>query len=166
VLLKRAEEFTQEQQDRDAEIKHVHEALRANDYEPWILELPKARPPRPPSERGQGRNDRSKNLPLPYIKGTSEPVARILKKYGIHTYHKPYNTIREKLVHPKDKPPKWKKCGVVYKITCQTCQQCYIGETGRPLGKRIEEHKKLTSSAIHEHMTNTGHLIDLITRLS
>ena len=64
------------------------------------------------------------------------------------------------LVHPKDATPKLDKTGVVYEVKCQTCNSTYVGETGRTLGKRLEEHKKASSSAIHEHMTNTNHEMD------
>ncbi|KAL6726824.1 hypothetical protein Aduo_008755 [Ancylostoma duodenale] len=32
--------------------------------------------------------------------------------------------------------------GTVYMITCTGCGQRYVGETGRPLGKRLDEHRR------------------------
>ncbi|KAI8514518.1 hypothetical protein Bbelb_071090 [Branchiostoma belcheri] len=34
------------------------------------------------------------------------------------------------------------KTDCVYKIPCKSCDQVYIGETGRTFGKRLEEHRK------------------------
>ena len=97
---------------------------------------------------------------LPFIKGVSEPLERIFKKHGIKTYHKPMNTLRQHLVHPKDPTQKEKKAGVIYEVKCETCSRLYIGETARTLGKRLEEHKKTTASAINEHCLETGHEMD------
>ena len=55
---------------------------------------------------------------------------------------KPQTTLRQVLVHPKDKVEKQKKAGVVYEIPCSQCEKVYIGETGRQLGTRITEHRK------------------------
>ena len=48
--------------------------------------------------------DRSKKIPLviPYVKGFSEQTRQALEKYGIPTYFKPANTLRQLLVKPKD----------------------------------------------------------------
>ena len=35
---------------------------------------------------------------------------------------------------------------VVYKIPCKNCERVYVGETGRPLGVRIKEHRKEVDS--------------------
>ena len=52
----------------------------------------------------------------------------------------------------------------VYKINCTQCEQCYVGQTGRCLSKRISEHKsnltKIGYSAISEHFIKTNHIID------
>ena len=55
-----------------------------------------------------------------------------------------------------------KKCGVVYQITCEDCNQDYIGETARALDVRFKEHKKVKGplTAIGEHLSGTGHTID------
>ena len=101
-------------------------------------------------------------LPLPYVRGTSEKLARVFKKHGVRTYHKPVNTLRSLLVKPKDKTPIEKKCGVVYHITCDTCDQTYIGETARSLSTRFKEHSSTERSiltAVGEHCKNTGHSI-------
>ena len=88
---------------------------------------------------------------LPYISKLSEQVARIFKSYNIPVYHKPINTLRSLLVHPKDRTAKAEKCGVVYDIQCP--------ETARTLGTRIKEHLSCHQplSAISEHKLNTGH---------
>ena len=118
---------------------------------------------------------------LPYVAGTTERIRRIMNKYGVTAPARPHSTIRQCLVHPKDKLPDSQKCGVVYKVDCLSCDQCYIGETGRKLEVRIEEHRdeaeKVTSrrrtrgrlaeedptkfrSAITEHLRTQNHVMD------
>ena len=98
------------------------------------------------------------NIGLPYVRGTSEKLAMILKNHGVGTYHKPFNTIRSILVHPKDKTPDHKKCGVIYEVQCPECPEQYIGETGRTLETRMKDHLKSkpprTAVGDHAHKIN------------
>ena len=63
--------------------------------------------------------------------------------------------------------PKYKKCGVIYEITCdQDPAHMYIGETKRPLGKRFnkfKEHTNLTipTGPVGDHCNATGHSVSL-----
>ena len=161
TLLNRADNLVTNEKDKKSELQHVKTALEANDYEPWMFNIPKSKD----NNKGdQKQSNKEKTRPpligLPYVKGISEPLGRTFKKYGVATYHKPINTLRQQLVHPKDPTPKDKKSGVVYQIKCKTCNRLYIGETARSLKTRMDEHKKTASSAIREHQTNTGHAID------
>ena len=84
---------------------------------------------------------------IPYIKGTSETIARIL------------------LTNVKDKDEPSDRRGTVYKIKCCDCQATYIGETGRNLNVRLTEHKRATRNGdinnhIAEHHLKTNHRID------
>ena len=58
-------------------------------------------------------------------------TAGIFKSHGVGAYHKPSNTLLSILVHPKDKTPDHKKCGIVYEIQCPECPAQYVGETAR-----------------------------------
>ena len=78
---------------------------------------------------------------IPYIKGTSETIARILQPYNIRVAHKPITTLRQLLTNVKDKDEPNDRQGAVYKIKCCGCQTSYIGETGRNLNIRLTEHK-------------------------
>ena len=80
------------------------------------------------------------NVGLPYRQGTSEALTRVFKAHGVGTYHRPINTIRSMLVHPKDKTPDAQKCGLVYQVECPECSLTYIGETGRMLATRMKDH--------------------------
>ena len=48
-------------------------------------------------------------------------------------------SLRQILVHPKDKNKKEQQCGVVYETTCEDCKEKYVGETARTLGTRLKE---------------------------
>ena len=68
---------------------------------------------------------------IPYIRGTCETIARILRPYNIRVAHKPMFTLRRLLTNVKDKDEPEDRPGAVYKIKCSDCQATYIGETGR-----------------------------------
>ena len=70
------------------------------------------------------------SISIPYIKGTSEHIKRILKKVSIRVCFESHNTIRRHLCHPKDTVPMKERSAVVYCIPCRDCNFVYIGETG------------------------------------
>ena len=70
---------------------------------------------------------------MPYIRGTSETIARILRPYNIRVAQKPMFTLRCLLTNGKGKDKPEDRPGAVYKIKCFDCQATYIGETGRNL---------------------------------
>ena len=78
---------------------------------------------------------------LPYVQGVTEPVQRILKHHDIASAVRPHRYLKQILVHPKDKVEDKHKTNCVYQIPCKTCNMCYIGETGRTFGTRLNEHK-------------------------
>ena len=53
-----------------------------------------------------------------------------------------------------------KKCGKVYHIHCEQCDNDYVGETSRLLETRVKEHLSRNSSAVHENCKLTCHLVD------
>ena len=85
---------------------------------------------------------------IPYIKGTSETIARILQPYNIPVAHKPITTLRQLLTNVKDRDELSHRQGAVYKIKCCDCQATYSGETGRNLDIRLTEHKRATRNGI------------------
>ena len=119
-----------------------------------------SRPSPTSQENSTSETTRPISVGLPYVSGLSEHLSRVFRAQDIRTYHKPYNTLRSILVHPKDRTPTEKKTGVVYDITCNDCGEHYIGETARTLEKRLGEHQKQTTSAIREHQSQANHEID------
>ena len=100
---------------------------------------------------------------IPYIKGTSETIARILQPYNIRVAHKPITTLRQLLTNVKNKDEPNDRQGAVYKIKCCDCQASYNGETGRNLNIRLTEHKRATKNGDvnnPEHHLYTNHRID------
>ena len=104
-------------------------------------------------------------LGIPYIAGLSEQLGRVYKSHGVHMFHKPANTLRSKLVHPKDKTPMEGQCGTIYHITCSTDpNHTYVGESKRTVSQRFKEHTKLDAeipTAVAEHTIATGHTVSI-----
>ena len=145
--------------DQEKERAHIKEVLSANGYPDWSLTVPN-------QSDAQKRQDKKKEtsstsasplIGLPYIAGLSEELQRVFKNHGVSVYHKPTNTLRSLLVKPKDKQNKKDKCGTVYMVTC-SCDDLYVGETARALGKRFTEHTSSDKqSAVLEHLRTSGH---------
>ena len=148
-------------------------ALNACGYPKWALNMVKHSP--------KQRQNNKKNTPqttqhrtsvsIPFIKGLTEPVKRIFKQYGIQTYVKPTNTLRQLLCHPKDKAKKELTTGPIYHISCDgsdknnSCQASYIGETERTLKTCFQEHCRPSSATSevcrHIHQDCPGHSVSL-----
>ena len=85
---------------------------------------------------------------LPYIKGLTEPLTRILKKNGMKVFNKQLKTLKQEFPSPKDRPTFHKQKNVVYKIRCKDCPWNYVGETGRCFETRKKEHVRNTKTNV------------------
>lgn len=118
----------------------------------------------------KSEDDDDENKPLstakiPYIKGLSEEIRRILGQYKIRTVFRTTETLGRILTKVKDPTPPEERPGIVYKIKC-ICGEFYIGETGRSLTARMKEHRAacrlaaFERSAVAEHAWQAGHEIE------
>ena len=103
------------------------------------------------SEPTENTDDKSTDDPtpvitatLPYIRGTSETIARIIRPHNIRVAHKPITTLRDLLTNVKDKEQTHDRQGTDYIIPCSDCEATYIEETGRNLKTGLTEHKRAT----------------------
>ena len=89
---------------------------------------------------------------IPYIRGTSKPIARILQPYNKCVAHKPITTLQQLLtnVKGKDKPDKEQYT----KSNAATAKLLnYIGETGRNLSTWLTEHKRaMRNGDVNNHI--------------
>jgi hypothetical protein len=102
---------------------------------------------------------------LPYIKGLTEPLKRILKPHDIRITTKPLYTLEQSFPSAKDRPSLEDQINVVYKINCADCSWSYIGETGRAFNTRQKEHRRnvelyKSGSNIANHAGTNHHRID------
>ena len=177
TLLHRAAHLPNTNEGKQQEKDRVFDALRSNGYPKIFLdEVEKRRAkktefvPSPEElvrmffENVEPENNSSYAV-LPYINGSTEPLKRLLKRYGIRTTTKPLRTLEQGFPSPKDRPLPEKQTNVVYKINCADCSWSYIGETGRALETRKKEHKRnvkqcKSGSNIAKHAWTQDHKIN------
>ena len=140
---------------------YLQRVFHKNNYKPDFVKLNTYKN----NELNETNNPTTVTATIPYIKGTSEIISRILRLYNIRVAHKPITTLRHILTNVKDKEQPYDRQGAVYKINCADCQATYIGETGRNLNMRLTEHKRSTKNGdktnhIAEHHRQTKHNID------
>ena len=70
----------------------------------------------------------------------AETVAKELETTGVKVALTSGKKLGDML--SKKRVPDHRGMSVVYKIPCGACDKCYVGETGRGLGKRLTEHKR------------------------
>ena len=86
-------------------------------------------------------------------------MIQIFQHYDISTQFTAANTLKNSLVHPKDKQQQSCQSDVVYEICCNpnfACQDAYIGETSQPLQHRLRQHCQSSyignDSAVFKHI--------------
>ena len=152
----RCETITSEEGYKKEEVEHLREALRVCGYPSWALnKVTDSCKKKKNKKKTNDRNYRSQVV-IPYVEGVSERVHRVLKKYGVATAMRPHTTLRRLLVHPKDKVELEEQGELVYQIPCKNCGAEYIGETGRLLKTRLEEHRKDVDNTKKEKYTRSG----------
>jgi len=136
-LLDRSINIVTEEQDRKQKEHHIQTALTHCGYPDWRWKVRW----RLLSTR-KSLDGNKTTVVLPYVQDLSEAVTRVYNRYGISTSMRPFKSLRNLLVHPKDKPRQEDVCECVYKIPCRNCNKTYIGETGRAFGVRLQEHRQ------------------------
>ncbi|KAI8510307.1 hypothetical protein Bbelb_112230 [Branchiostoma belcheri] len=170
TLFHRADNIVTSDQAKTDEQRHLRGALAKCGYQNWTFN--KALKPSDQSKKTQKckplTNKNKANITIPYVQGVSEKLRRIFQNFNIATNFKPHSTLRQRLVHPKDRPHKGTKANVIYRLKCEEpdCNNTYIGETSRPLKVRYKEHCRPSangySSAIFHHLQhNQGHSFKL-----
>ena len=104
TFLNRCEEIVTEDEDRKEERNTIKTALNICGYLDWTIKRVEEKLRNKEENKGKGnsrKESREKNkgmVVLPFIRGTSEELARIFKKRQITSAMKPYSTLRILLV--------------------------------------------------------------------
>ena len=70
------------------------------------------------------------SINLPYVKGTSEKLRRILRSHKIRSTFYTENTLLNSFIKTEDKN------NIAYEIDCRNCEAVYFGESKRSLKSR------------------------------
>ncbi|XP_072845561.2 calmodulin-lysine N-methyltransferase isoform X3 [Pogona vitticeps] len=146
----------------NTELDHLNWALQANGYSK--NEITRAIKPRKQHRTEEEKQSPTNKVFLPYIKGVTDRMGKLLEKHNLQTVFKPTTKIQQMLRSAKDRRDPLTTAGV-YRIPC-SCGQVYIGTTKRSIHTRIKEHerhcrlKQPEKSAVAEHaIKQTGHEI-------
>lgn len=161
----RANTIISDPKEIDQERNHIHKSLGSCGYPNWAFQKAKKSKSSTNTDNNTATTSGSATqVTIPYVAGVSERLKNTFKSFGISTSFKPANTLRAKLVHVKDKPPRDKQCNLVYGITCATsdCGEAYVGETKQSLRKRLSQHSTASSneaqnSAVFNHCKSSNH---------
>ena len=122
TLMDRTKNIPSTEEEALWEIKGVTEALTANNYPANFIyngcQLNRQQEVNDTDQRGM--------VILPYAKGFSERIAKVLRGFNIKVVHKPIWTVSNILKKPEDKIGKEASRGITYKIKCKDCDCVYI----------------------------------------
>ena len=151
------------------EEEHLNKALRRFKYPAWALNRVNIKQKN--YNRTNQWTNKNKNITgsnnkpyivVPYVQGMSESCKNICRKHGVEMYFKGGNTIKDHLVHPKNRDTILQNSRVIYGYKCGRvyCEEENIGKSGRTFAERFREHMRAPSPA-HDHHNITGHELSL-----
>ena len=165
TLCTRAERLSSTPNKKSSEVKHIFNALKKNGYPKQLIQRHFKALQSKADVPAEDKDD-TITVVLPYVKGVSEAMRRILARANIRTTFRPCYTLKQHLVKPKDPVSPEKKSNVVYSVPCKSCSAVYVGQTSRQLSTRLKEHKRavrspdFNASVLAEHAWNQHHPID------
>ena len=111
---------------------HLYNALGRCKYPLWAWNRSNTNKKKKSNNQGN-KNTKKSYIVVPYMK----TCKNIFRKYGVEVYFRGGSTIRDLLVHPKDRDTILKKSGVIYLYRCGRvdCGEEYIGELAEHLVK-------------------------------
>ena len=148
-LFNRARAITDGAEDIKNEEEFLYTVLGDNGYDRHFVKQSQSHSRRPEDTSQEQPKD---TIVLPYVRGLSEDIRRICKRYNIRVALRPNTTIRQSLVRVKDPIPKEQKTSVVYEVPC-ICGRSYIGEIIQTLKQRLYQHQHADEggSALKDH---------------
>ncbi|XP_062703746.1 uncharacterized protein LOC134286186 [Aedes albopictus] len=168
ALVDRAIKLT-DAQHRPSAISTVKEMLKCNNYPNWFIQnVLKQRVHKHYNELQNDKEvDETKYIPTPYVPCLSEKLQKILKEQGITLAVKAKSKLKNEIFAKlKDPIPPGQHKNVVYSVPCGTGDgKVYIGQTGRKLDTRINEHKndvkrKDNRTGLTHHTLCDGHVFN------
>ena len=150
TLLHRADTVITDENDMPAEEKHIEKALGKCGYPPWSIKRKKKLSEQELAEKQKKKKEESKSIGrifIPYIKNTSEKIARELRKHNAEVIYMPTQKLKDVLCSSaKDKVPDLDKAEVIYKVDMKCyidrdpTDENYVGETKKATKHRMVEH--------------------------
>lgn len=157
----------------DANIILVRKILKDNDYERHFIDkhikirLNTIQLPNTNNDNNNYNNTEQTNnilnIPIPLNnKRTYDRISRSLRELNVKAVPRIKKPFRQVIRRCKDLTPKDQKTASVYRISCKNCPAEYVGQTKRPLGERIDEHKKFRdkNSVVSTHRIHCDHEFD------
>ncbi len=159
TLVKRAHVICSSNEELKAELRHLDEVFDLNSYPKPFVNGVTEQASKTTTERSNANDENKVIATIPYVKGTSERIARILRPQDITVAHKPSTTLRDVLTRVKDPSHINSRAEAVYKIPCAECSASYVGETGRTLECRIKEHKRSVANQDKSNRIAVHHML-------
>ena len=97
---------------------------------------------------------------IPYFWNLSYKIKRLLNDYNLTTVFRNTSKLDKLIKLGKDPLEKLEKSNVIYKTPCLYCSRTYVGQTGRMLFVRCEEHRKNINLNEKYHNVVTKHRIN------
>ena len=157
TLVHRAKQLCEPDSLQD-EVNHLKKTMKINGYSTWKID--KCLRPRH-INKDQDNTRPLSTVKIPYVKGTTDKIANVLRKNNIRVVFNTSKKIGQCVRRVKDAVPL--ESEGIYSVPCP-CGAQYIGETKRNISQRIKEHiradkySQLEKSAIAEHAHRTNHM--------
>ena len=148
----------------DSEINHITDTFLGLGYPKYFIQralsISKKRFYAPSTNKN---SDSQKKLVVPYSRTIENCKQYIKYDKDIDIVFKYENTIRKRLV--KNKLERGSQDKGVYIIPCKDCDNLYVGETGRNLSVRLDEHRNACSKGL-DHNAVATHTLSLDHRIN